>query len=1150
MNTNIFLGNGRLNFNHAEVEGQFVTIQGEEYYKISHYNNMDDFFMSIVSDSDHWLFISSNGALTAGRKNRDNALFPYYTDDKIQDYQGVTGSKTILLVTDENKRFLWEPFSKEFVDIYQVERNIYKSEFGDKIIFEETNYDLNLAFQYSWNTSDKFGFVKQARLINTGSLVRKISLLDGICNILPSGIEAAFQNEYSNLVDGYKKSELIKDSTLALFALSSLPVDKAEPSESLNVVSVWSDGLTEPGILLSTNQLNNFKRGHEVFTESDVKATRGAYLLHTELTLSSETAKDWMIVSEVNQSTTDVANLRQQLKLETDLVDQVKRDITAGTDKLVSIIAAADGLQASNEELTVARHYSNTMFNVMRGGIYLDGYQVNIDDFITFLKQRNKKISLQQISQVESLPSVISQQDLLSHLYELKNPDLIRMGYEFLPLTFSRRHGDPSRPWNLFCIETKDADGNPKSDYAGNWRDIFQNWEALSLSYPGYIESIISKFVNASTADGYNPYRIMSTGIDWESPDDDDPWVYIGYWGDHQIIYLQKLLELSHQYNPGKLEQLLGESIFVYANVPYRIKPYEELVKNPKDTVVFDSALNKQIQFNANEFGSDAKLCADKNDSIYYVNLNEKILVTLLSKLSNFIPEAGIWLNTQRPEWNDANNALVGNGTSMVTLYYLRRFLKFWEAKYESLTETSFDISDHVKQLLVKVHTCLEDNRQCLSSGFTDQTRNVVASSLGRAGSEYRDAIYTTEFSKISETVSGEELLTFVRLALEYIEQSIDANCRSDGLYHAYNLISFDENSISIRHLYEMLEGQVAVLSAGSLNSKQALEVLDALKSSKMFREDQYSYMLYPDRQLARFDKKNNVNEEAVQSSSLLNDLIAGNETSIIQKDVTGAYHFNGDIRNEDVLRDRLNNLPEAYQKSLTPNETAIILDIYEQVFDHQSFTGRSGTFYAYEGLGCIYWHMVSKLLLAVEECYFKAVDNGEDASVIGRLKDHYFEIKAGIGLFKNPKVYGSFPTDAYSHTPGHAGVKQPGMTGQVKEDVISRMGELGVRIDGGIIHFQPTLLNPDEFLTEAKDFDYIDMDGNRKCLKLNKNQLAFTVCQVPVIYTRGMGEDKVIVHYKDGETVERTGLELSKRISRILFERLDSIDHIRVCFL
>ena len=112
------------------------------------------------------------------------------------------------------------------------------------------------------------------------------------------------------------------------------------------------------------------------------------------------------------------------------------------------------------------------------------------------------------------------------------------MVYDYLPLTFSRRHGDPSRPWNKFSIETRKEDGSKNLDYQGNWRDIFQNWEALAVTYPGYINSMISKFLNASTMDGYNPYRIMREGIDWEVIEPNDPWSYIGYWGDHQIIYL------------------------------------------------------------------------------------------------------------------------------------------------------------------------------------------------------------------------------------------------------------------------------------------------------------------------------------------------------------------------------------------------------------------------------------------------------------------------------------------------------------------------------------------------------------------------------------------------------------------------------------
>ena len=60
----------------------------------------------------------------------------------------------------------------------------------------------------------------------------------------------------------------------------------------------------------------------------------------------------------------------------------------------------------------------------------------------------------------------------------------------------------------------------------------------------------------------------------------------------------------------------------------------------------------------------------------------------LLAKLSNFIPGGGIWLNTQRPEWNDANNALAGWGLSMVTARYIRRYLGFIEPLFSSGKES------------------------------------------------------------------------------------------------------------------------------------------------------------------------------------------------------------------------------------------------------------------------------------------------------------------------------------------------------------------------------------------------------------------------------------------------------------------------------
>jgi len=1145
----IFLGNALLQCHNEKVTGQFVELAGDKFYKISNCNRMPDFFMTIVSDSDHWMFISSNGALSAGRKDRNNALFPYYTVDKIHDSKGITGSQTYLLVNKTDKTYLWEPFSAESEKIYAIEQNLYKSIYGNKIIFEEINNDLGVGFRYGWYNSEKYGFVKKSAIINHNNATITIELLDGITNIMPNGVDFDFQNTYSSLLDAYKKCELIEETKLGLYMLSSIPVDRAEPSESLKATTVWSSGLNrEAKILISNHQVSNFKRGQELETETDIRATRGAYYVNASITLDKDVSKEWMIIAEINQESGDVVNLSNAIKTSGNIKQLVEADIEKGTLNLKRIVAQADGMQYSNDELSYVRHFSNTLFNIMRGGIFTNSYSLDKADFILFVEQINTSIAKKYKNWLNQLPESIDYIELIRLAESSSDFDLVRVCSEYMPLTFSRRHGDPSRPWNQFSIETKNSDGSVKLNYQGNWRDIFQNWEALCLSYPEFIEGMISKFLNATTADGYNPYRVTREGIDWESPDPRDPWAYIGYWGDHQIIYLQKFLELSNEFHPGYLDSLLITEKFVYANIPYRIKPYSDIVKNPKDTIVFDYELNAKIKELIKEIGADGALLRDKNNEIYRVSLAEKILVTLLAKLSNFIPEAGIWLNTQRPEWNDANNALVGNGVSMVTLCYLRRFLKFWTELFDDSSNPEISVSEEVGVFFDKVFTLFSENTDLLDTGFSNADRRRFADNLGMTGSEYRNTVYEKSFSGRKMMIQVKALAEFTQLALQYMDQSIKVNKREDGLYHAYNLVSFSNQSIAIRHLYEMLEGQVAVLSSGYLSVEESLDVLNSLKWSNLFRCDQYSYLLYPDRQLPLFTQKNNIPESKVLESKLLSKLIADSNSSIIIKDDLGNFHFSGAFRNASVLEKALNQLDPVTYALFPAEEKEKVLAIYEELFDHQSFTGRSGTFYGYEGLGSIYWHMVSKLLLAAQECYFKGVSEGADPLVVGKIKDHYFEIKAGIGLNKSPELYGAFPTDAYSHTPGNAGAQQPGMTGQVKEDFISRMRELGIHIQDGKIIFQSSLLNPEELLIKEGVFEYFDLLGKKQQITLKKGQLGFTFCQLPVLY-RASNEDKITVTFADGELMDIAGRTLSEEISIKMFKRSGDISRIEVSF-
>jgi hypothetical protein len=1143
-----YLGQTPLRANQQPVEGRQVTLEGESFYQITNFDRMRPFFMTAVSDADHWLFISSNGGLTAGRRDANLALFPYYTDDKIRDMVEVTGSKTLFCVRRGSREWLWEPLSARGNGLYRVRRNLYKNFWGNQLIFEEINDDLALTFRYAWLNSQRFGFVRRAWLENSGTSTTQVHLLDGVQNLMPCGTGSQFNLEYSTLLDAYKKSELLPEIGLGLFRLSAIPVDRPEPAEALRANVAWSLGLKRKATLLSSVQLDLFRQGKNLRPEIDVRGERGAYFVQSELTLGPDECADWLLVADVNQGPSEVAQLSRLLRKQAQLRSLVLRDVQRGTDELQRIVASADGLQQTARPLGCARHYSNTLFNVMRGGVFADGYELDSRDLLAFARNANSDLPAHHASFFRRLPKALPYRQLVEAARDAGDPQLERVCREYLPLTFSRRHGDPSRPWNRFSIATRNADGTRSLNYEGNWRDIFQNWEALAVSFPGYTSGMICRFLNASTADGYNPYRITRNGIDWEIVDPHDPWSYIGYWGDHQIIYLLKLLELLNRHEPEELRRLLAHQIFAYANVPYRIKPYEKLLEDPKDTVVFDAHLHKLIAHRVQVKGADGKLLWDKQGRVRMVNLAEKLLVPLLAKLSNFIPGAGIWLNTQRPEWNDANNALVGNGTSMVTLYYLRRYLTFCQDLLSSAGGKSFAVSAEVAEFFEAIKATLARHQRLLSGGLSDAQRRRGADDLGLAGSKYRQRLYAKRLSTRKTQVPTQQLLEFLASALEWTSHSIASNRRPDGLYHAYNLVRFDSKSrLPIRRLYEMLEGQVAVLSSGQLSADESLKLLVALRHSAMYRADQHSYVLYPNRRLPRFIERNNIPAKEVRRSALLRKLLDDGNRQLIERDVAGRVHFNGSIANARDIRRILDELAASSYATLVKRDGAAALEIFERLFDHESFTGRSGTFFGYEGLGSIYWHMVSKLSLAAQESYSRAVAASAPKRVLKRLADCYYDIRAGIGDYKTPEVYGAFPMDPYSHTPAQGGARQPGLTGQVKEDFLCRFGELGVIVERGQIHFRPRLLRRQEFVSSPTEFIYYDVAGTKSRLPLKPGELAFTYCQVPVVYRLAQADSLIVVRPNGGKCRTET-LSLDAKVSEEIFARTGKVSRVEVC--
>ncbi len=272
-----------------------------------------------------------------------------------------------------------------------------------------------------------------------------------------------------------------------------------------------------------------------------------------------------------------------------------------------------------------------------------------------------------------------------------------------------------------------------------------------------------------------------------------------------------------------------------------------------------------------------------------------------------------------------------------------------------------------------------------------------------------------------------------------------------------------------------MLEGQVAAISSGLLDVDRVSALVETMYESDLYRDDVDSFVLYPARRRPPFLERNQVPIEAIESSPLLAALVAARNDDIITCDIDGAHHFNADFKNAADLWAALESLTgtessrwchvTAPRRWICSNTSSTITrspgardDV--RLRGHRQHLLAHGGQAAARGAG--------------------APGGARSDERRGRrlLTGGYYRVRRGLGFEKDAEEYGAFPTDPYSHTPARGGARQPGMTGQVKEELLTRWAELGVTVSRGSIRFSPLLLSDAEFRNEPGSLACLDVDG------------------------------------------------------------------------
>ncbi len=619
-----------------------------------------------------WTFYANRGQLMVsfGVNNKDGAIMEFFPAIAGYMYEKVNGFKTFVKIDDSFYSFFSEPNENQQMHIFK-----------DKVMIEEFNKELNLSVTITYFTLPNEPISALARRVvikNLNNDKRNIELLDGLTQILPSGIDYGGYKAVSNLLQSWM--EVVFEENYAFYKL------RGSTSDSPLVVEV-----TNGNFFMS--QIN----GKKAKLVADIKKVF-----------------DYDYSYQMPHGFIKGMNLSEQVT-----VNQVPSAFSYYKGKI-------------EEEIVV-----ESLFGYVDNAKDLDHLAFN-KDYLTKKEEENFNL-IEDVT--NELQITTANQDYDNYMQQNLLDNLLRGGrpISFNTLSgkvnyhlYSRKHGDPERDYNFFVIEpTYFSQGN------GNFRDVLQNRRNDNFFYKDLESFNIKHFYSLIQADGYNPLAIEGIKFIYYGKANEilkdilnkpfTPGVVVqelinkgyskeeslnelkqimansevsyqaifgeGFWQDH-FTYLYDLIENYLRIYPDYEEKLLFDEFdYLFFTSPVDVKPR-------KDKSYLNN--NKVRQYDALRWKEDKSRWLEIDGKPVKVNLASKILTLILNKYGLLDPKSiGIMYEAEKPGWNDALNGLPGLfGSGISEMIELLRITSYFKESLDKYKKDNLTILSGLDKLM------------------------------------------------------------------------------------------------------------------------------------------------------------------------------------------------------------------------------------------------------------------------------------------------------------------------------------------------------------------------------------------------------------------------------------------------------------------